>query len=52
MKIIPTDLLIEYFKSLISHLNSLNKALGLALICPKTQHSQQLSAPKSLIQIP
>lgn len=35
MRIISTDLLIQYFNSLFSHLNPLNKVLGLALICPK-----------------
>lgn len=38
--------------SLVSHLNYLNKALGLALLCPKTQHRQQPSSTKSLIQMP
>lgn len=52
MKIISTDLLIQYFKSLSTHFDSLNNALGLALLCPKIQHSQQLSSTNSLIQIP
>lgn len=52
MKTISTDLLIPYFKSLINHLDFLNKALWLALLCPNTQHRQQLTSAKSLIQIP
>lgn len=52
IKMISTDVLIQYFKSLVSHLNSLNKALGLALLCPQTKHRQQLSSTKSLIQMP
>lgn len=50
IKIISTDLLIRYFKSLMSHLSCLNKVLRLALICLKVQ--QQLSSTKSLIQTP
>lgn len=35
----------------MSDLNSLNKALGLALLGSKTTHSQQLSSIKSLIEV-
>lgn len=51
-KIIFTGLLIQHFKSFISDLYSLNKGLGLALLCPKTPHSQQLSSTESLIEVP
>lgn len=49
--IFSTDLLIQYFKSCVSDLNSLNKALGLALLGSKRTQSQQLSFVKSLIEV-